>query len=138
SCHQYSHRAVFEFFGHTAQQYVGTGTMSVHPRFIAQHHNVTQGQTLHLHVAAARTNQDSSCLQQIARLSFLHAQRANFIQTACKHVGEPLWHVLHHHNRGREVGRQLRQHEFESLRTSSRNSDSNDFVGSSRRRGCFF
>ena len=74
----------------------------------------------------ARTDQYATGQQDIAGLRLLDLNGAGFIQTAGKHVGKAIGHVLHHHDGAGKIRRQLRENILQSVRSSGRNADGND------------
>jgi hypothetical protein len=66
--------------------------------------------------------------QDIAVLGFLDADAAEFVQTLGKGFGERCRHVLHEHNRRREIARQLRQYTLQGHRPTGRGANGHQFV----------
>src|SRR6185312_583449 len=123
ACHDYPNASGAEFLRNTFEQYIGRRPVTVYPGFITQDRNIPQGQPLYFQMLAAGADKDASPVQHITRLRFLHAERAAFVEPACKHLREPLGHMLHDYDATRKISRQLRQHVLQRLRPPRRNTD---------------
>ena len=118
-----------KLFSALPEQHFHRGTVAVHGRVVAQHGHIAQRQPLHLQVPAAGTDQHASRQQQVARLRFLHADRASLVQSPGKHFGETFRHVLHDQDGAGKIRRQLREHVLQGVRTAGRNANDDDLRG---------
>ncbi len=75
----------------------------------------------------SRRNQDLARFHRVALARFLDRQPAGGVKTLGEQPGEQRRHVLHHQNRQRELGRQLRQDRAQRGRPSRGDSDRHHF-----------
>src|SRR5580700_3745338 len=101
--HQHRDCVRAEFFSHAMEQNVYAGTVAVDSGFLIEHHQISHGEPFYFDVPASGADQHAPGLQHVTGLRFLHAQRAQLVQAARKHVGKALGHVLHDYDRSRKV-----------------------------------
>src|SRR5258708_38103785 len=112
--------------------------MSIDRRPIGKHHHIPPGHAATQHVAISRTNQNAAGEKEIAGPRFVNFKSAAFVEAFREHFGETFRHVLHDHNRGLKIRRNLRQNKLQCVWTAGRNSDGDDAARRERSAGCFF
>src|ERR1700690_1540982 len=90
SGHEDSDALVSKFFRHTLEQNIYRWPMPVYARFIVEHGDVAQRQSLYLEVAVSGADQSPASQQKVTRLHFLDRNGTDFLQSAGEHFGEAL------------------------------------------------
>src|SRR5258708_37517202 len=136
--HKYPDGSKPKLLGHGMEKHVRGWTMSIDRRPIGKPHHIPPGHAANHHVAISRTNQNAAGEKKIAGPRFVNFKSAAFVEAFREHFGEPFRHVLHDHNRGLKIRRNLRQSRLQCVWTAGRNSDGDDAARRQRSVACFF
>jgi len=92
--------------------------MPIDGRPIGKNDHATPGHVANHYVAISRTDENAAGEKEIAGPRFMNFKSAAFVEALREHFGETLRHMLHDHNRGLKIRRDLRQDKLQCVWTA--------------------